>query len=263
MSDQDYPSKVMEPAVYQPDLLTQSLYWIEPELPHKQVIVVTTDDGTLYHGRDGSHVHDWGVMLNPAKRQFRQLTQELHLQDAGKNWKGGAAFFCYIVPLEYGGRGPHFAIRMAMPMLDFIFPQDSKPQGLRVLALEQAFSSEAYPLLRLVPTSFIGKPLPGPQLQTTLPHSLAHWARAWGVESLLLVARDEHYAVDSTTALMRYTPSLWKMHSWHCAGCRPRLQPGDSGLRQRMVDYNVPGGFPLPACIKCGMTAAQSEDDDL
>lgn len=147
MSDQDYPSKVMEPAVYQPDLLTQSLYWIEPDLPHKQVIVVTTDHGTLYHGRDGSHVHDWGVMLNPAKRQFRQLTQELHLQDDGKNWKGGAAFFCYIVPLEYGGQGPHFAIRMAMPMLDFIFPQDSKPQGLRMLALEQAFSSDAYPLL--------------------------------------------------------------------------------------------------------------------
>lgn len=263
MSDQDYPSKVMEPAVYRPDLLTQSLYWIEPEFPHKQVIVVTTDHSTLYHGRDGSHVHDWGVMLNPAKLQFRRLAQELHLQAEDNAWKGGSVFFCYIVPLEYGGDSPHFAIRFAMPLLAFLFPQDSRPQGLRVLALEQAFSPAAFPLLRLVPTSFIGKPLPGPQLETTLPHSFAHWARKWDVENLLLVARDERYAVDSTTALMRYTPSLWRMYSWHCGGCRPHLKPGDSGLRQRMVDYNVPGGYPLPACIKCGMTAAQSEDDDL
>ena len=59
MSDQDYPSKVMEPSVYQPDLLTKSLYWIEPELPHKQVI----DLINRHSNREGVHFYTRGKVI--------------------------------------------------------------------------------------------------------------------------------------------------------------------------------------------------------
>lgn len=249
-------------APYSPDAVRQSLYWIEPELPHSKVIVVVSEVGVVYHSADSHGVRDWGVMLNPIKQQFRQLAAELHMASDSTKWRT-AAFFCYIVPLDLGGEPPHFAIRFALPLLSLVFPRDNVQQGIRALSLHQAFSDQAYPGLRLVPHTFIGLPATDRELHSQVPDGYRRWAETWGVDSILVLARDKPYTHAPGDHLMRYTPGLRRMFGWDCKVCEMDARDDEFWHRQAIVDHNL--GRPTPVCPTCGTASTfyDDEDDDL
>jgi len=249
---------------YQPDQLTEQLYWIEPEYKDPLVTVVVTGnagcrDRVFWHSQEGTVVNDWGQMLNPLKAEFRKLADELHMQAEDDSYRDPVAFLAYVRPLQMAGDPPHFVLRCAMPVVDVTGDHDCLSQGLRVLALEQAMPSNGNPRMKLIPSTFIGKPDNQRSLTTNYPAAFQSWATQWGVDDLMLVARDLPAGADH--AVMRYTPSKRMTVFWKCVECAKHQPKDETAQRAVAVDHNDP--VPLvPACIRCGTLANQPDEDD-
>lgn len=249
---------------YQPDRLTEQLYWIEPEYKDSIVTVVVTGnagcrENVFWHAPEGGTVKDWGQMLNPLKAEFRKLADELHMQADDDRFRRDVAFVAYVRPLQLGGDPPHFVLRCAMPLLDWCFQQDSRFQGLRSLQLREAMAGDTHPRMKLIPQVFIGKPESDHARATHYPAAFQSWATKWGVENLLLVARD--IPLGAEHAVMRYTPSKRVTVMWKCVECAKHQPKDETAQRAVAVDHNDP--VPLvPACVRCGTLANQPDEDD-
>lgn len=249
---------------YRPNQLTEQLYWIEPEYKDPLVAVVVGGKAgdrkdVFWHSPEGTVVKDWGQMLSPLKAEFRRLADALHVQADNDRYRNEVVFIAYVRPLQLAGDPPHFVIRHAAPLLDWCFMQDSVNQGLRALALEQVMPSNGRPRMKLIPSTFIGKPDSPRALTSNYPAAFQSWATQWGVENLMLVARDIPVGADH--AVMRYTPSKRVTVFWKCFECAKHLPKDETAQRAVAVDRNDP--VPLvPACIRCGTLANQPDEDD-
>lgn len=249
---------------YRPSQLTEELYWIEPEYKDPLVSVVVRGRvgerrEVFWHSPEGSVVKDWGQMLNPLKAEFRHLADALHVHADDDGYRNEVVFIAYVRPLQLAGDPPHFVIRYAAPLIDWCLDEDSVNQGLRVLALEQVMPSTGHPRMKLIPSTFIGK-ADGPRaLSSHYPAAFQSWATQWGVDDLMLVARDLRAGTEH--AVMRYTPSKRVTFCWKCLECAKHLQEGETAQRMVAIDHNDPTPI-TPACVRCGALAEQPDEDD-